>query len=496
MRRIVFYGKYYTTSELFIHMIHYLIAKRASEVSHVRFTLVLDDERDVEKARQMLPPGKVEVVSQYLDWSWEKLSAAPAQETVERWEQAYGDPHLRAYINGERILRYWPVERRWQYLYGHISFFERFFSEEAPVLFVSGAASVLASWVSINVARANNIRCLILSPGRFGDLCFLPVDAHEHLGITELAQSKLEQGLTANEEKQADALIEQYNRRPVKPTEFWLVKQTTKTQLIPRFSKIAAAFRHAGRSDAYWYDEPLKDVLIRAVKARRSAFYTFRLGKFVLRQLPQEVAYFFFPLQFEPEMSLSTQGRGWLDQLALITRVSESLPIDRWLYVKEHPMMPGGVRPWNFYQQLMRLPRVRLLDQVMDSHAVVRQAEAVITLGSTAGWEALMLGKPVLLVGRAFYEEFDQGVFRLESLEALPGLLRSFRAKPISREALKAFVSAVLERARPGVLTDPKHFPESAAQVLGERNLGYLADIFMEHLQCTDEPAATAAAER
>jgi len=141
-----------------------------------------------------------------------------------------------------------------------------------------------------------------------------------------------------------------------------------------------------------------------------------------------------------------------------------------------------GVRGLAFYRRVLALPRVRLVDQEVPSRDIIAQAEGVVTVGGTAGWEALMAGKPVVLFGHAFYEEFVDGVSTVEDPDALAALLRSLRERTISGTALHAFVAAVMEAAPEGLLSEPRALPSLAPIVMDPANLQRLATIIMDRL--------------
>jgi hypothetical protein len=157
--------------------------------------------------------------------------------------------------------------------------------------------------------------------------------------------------------------------------------------------------------------------------------------------------------------------------LKLARHISYSLPIDRWLYIKEHPSMLSGIRPLGFYRELQALPRVRLISQRVSSYELIPKAEAVLTVTGTAGWEALMHRKSVVLFGHAFYEEFQEGVTKVDSIETLPMILRGLRDITISEMAIQAYVAAVLEKAPEGIFIEPRVYPEAMNLVMSEQNL-------------------------
>jgi len=495
-RAILVYAKFYTTSVLFAHVVKFLLDHRASETQDVYCHLLFDDRRDRDLAQSLLDPARVTCHALYEHCHpWHEKSWS--SERIRRWEKLYGTPHLKGYTASERILKGVPSGMHEPYVIHHIEYYENLLRDVQPVLFVAGPADALPAWVAIRVFQRNNIPILILSPSRFGRRCFLPEDPHEHLGIRRIYEEKVAKGLAPEDVRPVDELIQQYRDRRVKPADYWAVSKAIRPRVFPRPNRLFREIHAAFRTDRQYYDERLCEILGRAFKARLNGFCNWYLRSRTLRAIPSDRPFFFFPLQVEPEMALSTQGRGWTDQLALIRLISECLPIDRYLYVKEHPMMSSGVRTLAFYKAVLKLPCVRLVDQFLDSYAIVPQAEAVITLGSTTGWEALMFNRPVLLAGRAFYEEFREGVVPLNDIEQLPHLLREMRHRVVSDDAIRCFAAAVFTKAPNAFLGEPRLFPELAGEVLSSDNFERISTLILNKLNgltaCTENKAPAGA---
>ena len=81
-------------------------------------------------------------------------------------------------------------------------------------------------------------------------------------------------------------------------------------------------------------------------------------------------------------------------QLFFIDSWAKSLPADTVLYVKEHYAFLGNRDP-HFYEELKQYPNVVIVDPWESSRKLIENAVAVTTLTGTAGWEAMLLRKPV-----------------------------------------------------------------------------------------------------
>jgi hypothetical protein len=97
-----------------------------------------------------------------------------------------------------------------------------------------------------------------------------------------------------------------------------------------------------------------------------------------------------------------------------------------------------------FFEDLRtRLPgniHMIMPEESINSYALMDKADIGFTFGSTAGIEMAMLGKPVLLAGRAFYENGRQILTvrsKQTSLETMERSLQAYRRREIQRDAFR-----------------------------------------------------------
>ncbi len=483
---VLVYTRYHTTSYILFHVLQLLLTSFRKETEQFHFHVLLDDRRDRDLALQLLPSERVTVHLQYERLQPFEASRTWQLETIARWEQQYGSPHLRSYILMERALEGRPEETKWRYLLSHIEYFEALCQRIRPVLYVSGAADGLNPWVAMAVAKGNGVPCLSFSPCRFGQRSFILDNPYEVLGIGQAYKDKLLGKASADEMSAARDLMDEYRSKEVRPVDHLAVRAKKRRKVPNPLSALALAYE-AFATDTGYFDLPLRKSLARAVRGRCTTLRNALLAGRAVTSLPQDESFFFFPLQFEPEISLGTQGRGWVSQFKLVRHISYSLPIDRWLYIKEHPSMLSGIRPAGFYRALLALPRVRLVSQRMSSYEIFPKAEAVLTITGTAGWEALMHRKPVVLFGHAFYEEFEEGVTKVDNIETLPAVLRGLRDRAVPEGSLQAYVAAVLERAPQGIFIEPRMYPEASELVMSEENLSAIGRVILDRLSLLGE---------
>ena len=128
------------------------------------------------------------------------------------------------------------------------------------------------------------------------------------------------------------------------------------------------------------------------------------------------------------------------------------------LVIRVHPHLSGNtglgraVDEFSFYQEMKSaLPaniRLVLPDDSLNSYALTDEADIGLTFGSTIGIEMAMLGKPVVLGARGFYEN-GSNILTIRSKQSMPEILekslRSFSPREIRREAFRLAYYYVFE---------------------------------------------------
>lgn len=138
-----------------------------------------------------------------------------------------------------------------------------------------------------------------------------------------------------------------------------------------------------------------------------------------------------FPLHYRPEASTSVLARYYENDLELIKNIAFSMTSNSKLIVKEHASALG-IRNLRFYRQVLSLPNTLLLAPEFNVASNLSKFDAVITLTSTVGFEAVQVGVPVFLLGNTFYANYS-GVVKIDSYRQLEQILKNLsknKAKP------------------------------------------------------------------
>ena len=322
-----------------------------------------------------------------------------------------------------------------QMLHGYnqtLDFWKRELAEKRPTLII-GAGKPLAA-----VARAEGIPVRMLAGARYKNHHYW---AHNECFETPAVQKAYARLADAPEAE----LSEPYHSHMVFRKVF--IRQTSLLGSAKRIAELALRhfyWRLRGYEKAKGYY--LGDNIAYILRKRRD---TKRLiGRRALQLGDLEGRRFvYYPLHTEPEVALQTASPEYFYQLSLIAALSRDLPAGIVLAVKD-TYEAVGRRPDNFYDQIAAFKNVVLLDMMELGLEVVRRATAVVTITGTAGFEAAVMGKPVITFGRHNVYNFlphvipvtDESELKGYLAAALDGSIGGERARRDGQRFLKAVI--------------------------------------------------------
>lgn len=183
-----------------------------------------------------------------------------------------------------------------------------------------------------------------------------------------------------------------------------------------KFNKFIKAWRllTIGFKYNYYYDyqfgnpfiAPFKAIRVnikRYINTKKSQKFYIKNDELIKFSLKEK--FYIYPIHFHPESSTSVLAPEYTCEYTNIINIANNLPFGTFLYVKDHKSAKG-VQDYSFYKKISALPNVRLINYDINIKELIQKSQGVITINSTAGYEALLLDKPVYLLGRVFYENF------------------------------------------------------------------------------------------
>lgn len=146
------------------------------------------------------------------------------------------------------------------------------------------------------------------------------------------------------------------------------------------------------------------------LRCRNKLLYRKNLSKFFSDNVNFDKKYVYFALHLQPEMTTDTLGGRYYDQCLAIKQLSQIIPDDWRIVVKENPKQTYYMRDAEFFKRIKSIPKVLLVGKDVETYKLIEFSQFVSTITGTVGWEAISGGKCALVFGLAWYRFFN-GVF-------------------------------------------------------------------------------------
>ncbi|MCF8495399.1 MAG: hypothetical protein K9G62_01890 [Alphaproteobacteria bacterium] len=353
-------------------------------------------------------------------------------------------------VHYDRALRWcgdYAKARHWHL--ATLEFIEKVLERHDPAFAIDGVAHILQ--ISLRSAlRKKNIPYLLTQNSRLnGHFNVLHENGH-HVGFMETF-TELEKGNSAIVKAQivteADEAFDRFMNRPRRPAyaEKNAVAGLRWDKLKDQLSNVRLRFNPSeeiAQVDRFlqYEADPVRSLL----SGLRSQWRRMEIALTkVFDETPDlGIPYIYLPLHYAPEVSDMYFGAAYDHHAGFVTQFAKHIPSHMQVYVKEHTSMLGR-RPAGFYRELNALYNVKMIAPGVNTFDLIRNAQAVATATGTAGWEAYLLGKPVIAMGDVFYNRLP-GVYHARLDENFkPGLdkfLKDFTGPEQSRRnAFRAF---------------------------------------------------------
>jgi hypothetical protein len=191
-----------------------------------------------------------------------------------------------------------------------------------------------------------------------------------------------------------------------------------------------------------------------------------RLKK-LYRPMP-ETPFVYYPFHVPADMALTLRSPEYLDQIATIDFLLRTLPDTHMLVVKEHPAQIGAISASRLFELDKRFDNFILLPPQTNNYAVLGRADAIVSVNSKSGAEAVLLGKPVVVMGDAFYRSCPL-VFKVDRLSDVPQRLReALAAQSFDPAKAAPYFETAWRKSLPGELyiDNPQQLDTFAASLL------------------------------
>ena len=315
-----------------------------------------------------------------------------------------------------------------------------------PAVMIQELGGFLSVVGAFHAARANGIDNWFIEPSFFrGRLFFLrnsfmaPRIPDDHIGpVPEELRSYLEETLRSGAIVVPQKDLHQY-------TTTWkkIVNLRNARRLVEKLI------------DKYWHGKRQEFGHIGShVRTHARMLWNSRALRSSYTPLEAVERFVYYPLHVPGDMALTLRTPHLLDQLSLVDQICRSVPATHRVAIKEHPAMVGAVDAKRLLALRRRYDNLVLLPPATNNYAVLRSCDAVVSINSKSGAEGALIGKPVIVLGDAFYTH-SPIVRTVEKVQDLPFVLAdilSSDATGVAPAVVERFLAAVWRRSYPGEL--------------------------------------------
>lgn len=359
---------------------------------------VTTNKVETKLVRKTYPDAITCEVSEYLRKRWNNFN----YDMFCEYEKKYDCAPLWKYIYTDRFL----IHRDYNYVIkvtcGLFSFFEHIFNNYKIDVYYSETIATLQCYVAYLVGRKTGTKYFAQTSARGFDATHVYV-LDDPFNRIVLMDNDYENVLYSKLEKQtAELFLNNFRREYKKPSYMQVTGKKPKFKLkffLLPFARFLMSFRSI-------YNDPFSYMYYKSYKRITDPlmFYIrYKLCRHYYNKADISKKYVLFPLHYQPEASTCVCAQKYEKQLFFIDSWAKSLPADTVLYVKEHYAILGH-REIAFYKELKKYPNVVLIDPWENTRELINNAQAVTTLTGTAGWEAMLLKKPVFVGGNIFFD--------------------------------------------------------------------------------------------
>lgn len=385
------------------------------------------------------------------------------------FERIYAPPHLWHYFYSDRklMMSIGPKEETTTVidpLYGHDDLLkilqnraraiEEMLKASRPDCIIFFAIGALSHLILFHVAKKLGIRTFNIDFPRVGNLISISEDYRTLSGVEQIFHDIKKNHAAVPEQAKAEALIEKFRTTGSLDIEYLAVdlavNPSHSNKLRPKsltalVSFIATLFGNYWRNRGLYLYGMADQNPLRFIGQKLKQRYRKWRGIADLYAEPAvNEEYALYPLHYEPELATLLLSPFYFDQMALIRHIARSLPLHMKLYVKEHPAMVYR-RSRSFYKELLKIPNVKLVSHKIRSFELIQNAKLVTVITGTVGWEACLLGKPVISFGEVFFNALSF-VKRVRNIETLPQVvIDQLHRFAYDEKEMRDFVAATIK---------------------------------------------------
>ncbi|MCK5528983.1 MAG: hypothetical protein KAI74_04825 [Kiritimatiellae bacterium] len=397
--------------------------------------------------------GSFTTVHDLTEWTannWPDIDSAKSQ--ISDAERKYDIPSYWQLLAADRFLCLKSYEFNIKTAWAQTSFWEKYIKEVKPAIFI-GEVSHFHNYLAWAIGDHSNIQYAHMIPARVPQHCAMGNGPFEHRDMVEYSYRDFQaNGIPDDLKMKAEEYISAFQNKTERASHLQEVKQWYRSPVgsgsLSNFIRDAKRWYSAESKFNYTITPPSLKIKTWILQLARKASMTIQ-GVFTPPgKTPDTEPFVLFGLHLQPESSTLIRGQFFQDMGAVVRNLALSLPAGYRLFVKEHDVMFGR-RPKSFYDELKKISNIVLVSPYDSGPLLVRKAAAIATVTGTLGWDAILLGKPAIVMGEPFFANYD-GAYHITDMTKLPVALRTaLLDHNHNPENQKQFVASVMDNILP-----------------------------------------------
>ena len=433
---------------------------KASYDPQAKGVIVVLDSREADYVKSKYGDSvEICILAEFMDAHWDEFTL----EKLCEYEKKYDASPMWKYIYTDRFL----INRDYDYCVhtaaGLFAFWEYVFTTYKIDFYFDEVIATLFSYAAYLVGKKTGAQfySLLLMRSVGMDLTHHYILNDPYEMIYDMPKDYMDRQYSKEQLEAADKFLTEFEEKHSKPAFMKFSGKVPKFKakfLILPFFWIRQRFFNPHTKDKgnYIYYRDYETAFDEV-----DCYKRYKKSKKYYNKADLSKKFVYYPLHLQPEASTIVCAQKYEKQLYFLDNLAKSVPADTLIYAKEHYSFLGS-RDNSFYEALKQYPNIVLIDPWEDSFSLIQNCECVATLTGTAGQEAMMLRRPVIMGGDILYENAP-GVMRIEDIYGNYESAMASWEKP-SREDIIKYLAAYMSCARPGncyVLSEKRLEPDN-----------------------------------
>ena len=319
------------------------------------------------------------------------------------------------------------------------TFFEEILDDVQPDFFITLETALRPHHFFYLLSKKKEVKVLMLNAANWGNYCYISENYHRLTNFSEIFSTTDCPTTTFEEVENLLKTNTRFKKHGGLPS----------SHRSSKLEKISAAFHYLFISKntnskthyTYFGRNKLK-VLFKEIIAILKIKYRKRyIDQNLLYKIPDHPQIVFLPLQQQPERSLLISAPNHTNQIETVNFISESLPENYILVVKEHPTQGPPNRDWrkiSDYKKMQKNSNVRLIHPSVAADTIIKKSKLVISVSGTITLESAFFNTPSITFAENDYPLLSS-ITHLKSQNKLSDTIKNCLEKKVNPTEVKKY---------------------------------------------------------